>query len=388
MLLDLLIIVLGSLAIYRGRDSGFLRQFWASIGFFGGLFIGSWLGSHTISLGQTTSDRGLLTLLTIIGMALVGLALGEYIGLHFKHRLLAHRLNKLDNGLGSLLGVTTSVLSIWLLASLAISLPYRSLQSTVHSSHIVAGLNHVLPPAPKILSGLERLIDPNGFPDVFIGNEPIPKGNVNLPNLGDFTAAVNADKTSVVRIKGQGCGGIVSGSGFVVGNNLVVTNAHVVAGISTPIVQDVNGSHRAATAWFDPDLDIAVLRTSKLEGKPLTINPDKIPPQTPGAVLGYPGGGNFNAVPAVVTRQLLARGRDIYDQNRTLRSIYEIRATVQQGNSGGPLIAKDGSVIGVIFAESTTYDGVGYTLTTSKVIEEVNQAKQHSQPVSTGQCAE
>jgi S1-C subfamily serine protease len=105
-------------------------------------------------------------------------------------------------------------------------------------------------------------------------------------------------------------------------------------------------------------------------------------------VLGYPGGGNFNAGPAAVMDQILARGRDIYGQGRTLRSIYEIQAAVVPGNSGGPLIAKDGSVIGVVFAESTTYDHVGYALTTPKVIDEINQAKQNNQPVSTGQCAE
>src|SRR4051794_31010475 len=111
MLLDLLIILTAGAAIYRGRDSGFLRQFWASAGFFGGLFIGRWLEPHIVSLGQTTADRALLTLLTILGMALIGLSLGEYAGLHLKHRLLEKKLNKVDNGLGSFLGVNTSVLS-------------------------------------------------------------------------------------------------------------------------------------------------------------------------------------------------------------------------------------------------------------------------------------
>jgi len=388
MLLDLLIILLVAAAIYRGRDSGFLRQFWASAGFFAGLLIGRFLEPYIINLGQTVSERALLTLLTIIGMGLLGLSVGEYIGLHFKHRMLAHRLNKLDNGLGSLLAVITSVLSVWLLASLATSLPYRNLQSAVKSSHIVAALNDVLPPAPDVLTNLERLIDPNGFPDVFIGNEPIPKGKVNLPNLGDFAGAVNADKDSVVRIQGQGCGGVVSGSGFVVGNGLVATDAHVVAGIRRPIVQDINGSHRASAVWFDPNLDLAILKTSGLGGKPLSLLSSQVNDQTPAAVLGYPGGGGFNAGPAAVMDQILARGRDIYGQGHTLRSIYEIQATVVPGNSGGPLITKDGTVVGVVFAESTTYDRVGYALTTPKVVQEINQAKQNNRTVGTGQCAE
>jgi S1-C subfamily serine protease len=387
-LIDLLIIAMAAAGIYRGRGSGFLRQFLSAAGFFGGLFLGRWLAPHLVSLGQTIEDKTILTILTIIGVGLVGLSLGEYAALHFKHRLLQKRLNKLDNGLGSVLGVVAAVLSVWLLASLVVSLPANALKSQVQQSKIVAELNRLLPPAPQVLTDLARLIDPNGFPDVFIGNEPIPRGNINLPSLGDFAAAVNADKDSVVRLRGQGCGGIVSGSGFVVRSNMVVTNAHVVAGIATPFVQDVNGTHRGTVIWFDPDLDLAVLRVNGLAGKPLTIAGSAAGDGTPAAVLGYPGGGNFSAGPAAVIDQILARGRDIYGRGLTIRSIYEVQADVVPGNSGGPLIAQDGTVLGLVFAESTSYQHVAYALTPSKINTEVGQAAGQSQPTGTGQCAD
>jgi S1-C subfamily serine protease len=118
------------------------------------------------------------------------------------------------------------------------------------------------------------------------------------------------------------------------------------------------------------------------------MNPANESSGTPAAVLGYPGGGPFNAGPAAVLDEFEASGHNIYDSGVTLRSVYEIQATVIPGNSGGPLVGVNGEVIGVVFAESTTYNHVGYALTMSKVISEIKQASNNQQTVSTGACAE
>jgi len=388
MWLDLVILLLITGGIYRGWLTGFTQQFWSSLGFFIGLLLGRILEPYAINLAHSPSGRVLVTLVTFLGCGLICLSIGEYIGMHFKFKIKDNGINKLDNSLGSFVSVLAAIFSIWLLASLALTLPNNSLRSLVRSSYIISALNQILPPAPKIISSLGNLIDPNGFPDVFIGNEPVPRNDVNLPALGEFAAAVSADRDSVVRIKGQGCGGVVSGSGFVVKKGLVATNAHVVAGISNPYVQDVSGTHRASVVLFDPNLDFAVLRVGNLAGKPLAVSPDKVQTETPAAILGYPGGGDFNVGPAAILEQIRASGRNIYGDGYTLRDVYEIQGTVVPGNSGGPLIAKDGSVIGIVFAESTTYKNVGYALTTSKAIQEINQTTTSASAVSTGRCAE
>jgi S1-C subfamily serine protease len=105
-------------------------------------------------------------------------------------------------------------------------------------------------------------------------------------------------------------------------------------------------------------------------------------------VLGYPGGGNFTVGPAAVLKQLKAIGRDIYGNGRTLRDIYEVQAEIIPGNSGGPLVGKDGSVIGMVFAESTTYNHVGYALTTDRIATELDQAVLRDRTTSTGACTE
>lgn len=388
MIVDFLIILISGAAVYRLWGSGFVRQFLASGGFFGGLFLGRWLEPHTISFFHTSTSRVVVTLVTILGIGLCFLVIGEFVGIKLKYHLLGNRLNHLDNSLGALLSICSVLVSAWLLSSVASSLPASEFSIAMNQSKIIAAMNRVLPSAPSVIADLGKLIDPNGFPDVFIDSEPIPKGNVNLPALGSLLSAVNADKNSVVRIQGQGCGGIVSGSGFVVGANLLVTDAHVVAGIAHPVVQDINGRHNVQVIWFDPNLDLAVLRVNGLAGQPLTLNGNTVSSGTPAAVLGYPGGGAFTASPAAVLDQFEASGHNIYDSGVTLRSVYEIQASVIPGNSGGPLVTENGQVIGVVFAESSSYNHVGYALTMSKVISEIQQARNDQRVVSTGACAE
>lgn len=390
-MIDAVIILVTLGAVYRSWGSGFLRQFCGNIGFFGGLLLGRIIEPRALHLFHSNEARATATVAIILGLALAGLGIGEYLGLRLKHRVLKsgrHKLDRLDNGLGSLLTAGTVLFSLWLLGSVAGSVPSSQLQSPIRNSHILQTMNRVLPSANTIIASLSQLIDPNGFPDVFIGTEPIPKGNVNLPALGDLATAVNADKDSVLRIEGEGCGGIVSGSGFVVADGVVATNAHVVAGIHKVFAQDTNGNHKASVVWFDSDLDFALLRVPKLAGKPLVFNTAKVEPGTPAAVIGFPGGGNFSAKPAAILDQLSASGHNIYGRGQTLRDVYEMRADVIPGNSGGPLIGKDGRVIGVVFAESTTYKGIGYSLTATKVVSQIKQVGNNRTTVDTGRCAE
>jgi S1-C subfamily serine protease len=387
MLLDVLIIIFLISAVYRGREIGFIRQLLSTLGFFGGLFFGAWLQPRLLEFAHTGLDRSVLGITVSLSCAVAGMILGEYLGVHIKKRVILQPVNSVDVVLGSFLNVMATLLAVWLLTALAVGIPVQGVQKQIQESRLIQGVNKLLPPAPSIISRLGKLIDPNGFPQVFIGNEPAPIGNINLPGLGDLAAAVQADQPSVVKLEGLGCGGIVDGSGFIVSQNLVATNAHVVAGISRPYVQDSTGTHAAKTVWFDPNLDFAILRVNNLTGGSLNLASTAAIPGQAAAVLGYPGGGPFSANPAAVIDTIRATGRNIYGEGLTVRQVYELKASVVPGNSGGPVVAKDGSVIGVVFAESTTYSEVGYALTSPKLISAVNQASSRQQTVSTGQCA-
>ncbi|HVF12407.1 MAG TPA: trypsin-like peptidase domain-containing protein, partial [Actinomycetota bacterium] len=236
-------------------------------------------------------------------------------------------------------------------------------------------------------SQIQGLLNTAGFPPVFAELEPAPGVDVALPSDPAVQAAVKAAQASTVRIEGTGCGGIQTGSGFVVASGLVVTNAHVVAGIDRPFIEDSKGQHRATTILFDPDLDLAILSARGLAGKPLNLAQQERPPGDGGAVLGYPGGGAFTAVPAAIVNRMEAVGRDIYSRSLSTRDVYRLKANVRPGNSGGPVVAPDGQVTGVVFSRSAYREEIGYALTSISVIPKVNQANQSDREVDTGPCA-
>lgn len=387
--LDIGIGLVAIAAVMRGIQLGFVRQVCSAAGFFGGLFLGLWLEGQFIHWAHTPMARAALSVAIIFGTAFVLLAAGEYVGAFLKSHLELLRIDKVDRLLGSLAATLTILLAIWLGVHIFSSIPSPAWQRQVQQSRIIAAINRVMPPAPSVIAQLSHFIDPNGIPRVFTGLEPDPADQpVTIPDMGALTPAVRQAAPSVVKIEGEGCGGIVEGSGFVAADNMVVTNAHVVAGVASPKVIDGNGRHRTAVAWFDPDLDIAVLRSSNLSGKPLPLKSVTAPAGTPTAVLGYPGGGAFRADPAAVIDTFMARGRNIYDQGDTIRQVYSLRADIISGNSGGPLIDSDGNVIGVIFAHSVNYDRVGYALTMEQTLDRLEHAQRSNTTVGTGSCTQ
>src|SRR5579884_2723108 len=171
MLIDLLIIALALSGIIRNRHNGFIHQLLASVGFFAGLFLGRLVEHLTIQLAHTPLSRAVITIITILGLALVGLTLGEYAGLKVKYRWQDKRYNQIDNIFGMALAVASVLFTAWLAAAIIQTLPANRLQAEVKSSRIINALNHILPPVPRLISDIGHLIDPNGFPDVFIGSE-------------------------------------------------------------------------------------------------------------------------------------------------------------------------------------------------------------------------
>jgi S1-C subfamily serine protease len=383
---DVVVLVIVALAAVQGLRLGAVVQVLSFGGFWIGLYLGALLASVTVHWGHTQTTRTAFALVTLLGVATVFGVMGRMVGNLAFIRVHRGTLGAVDSALGVVVAVVASLLAAWLLANTLVNSSSLALNSSIDRSKIIRSLDNVLPAPPSVFSRVQGFLSAEGFPPVFAQLAPASAGPVSLPGSAQLNQAVTLAGASTVKIVGDGCGDIQEGSGFVVAPGVVVTNAHVVAGIAHPVVDVGFGQLNTSVALFDPSYDLAVLRVSGLDEPALSLDPQQVARGVQAAVLGYPGGGPFQAVPAGVMAEFEAEGRDIYGQGLTVRNVYEIQATVRPGNSGGPLVQPDGQVIGVVFSRSTTNGDIGYALTSPGVLSRVQQAESSGRVVGTGAC--
>ncbi len=391
---DLVLLALVAFSAIQGMRLGATMQIFSFGGFWLGLFLGALLVPHVIGIVHGNLARTLLAVVVIFGTAGVLSALGRFVGARSSHALRRVRLGPLDATLGVAVAVVATLFIAWFTAIIIENSNYTSLDAAVQQSRIVRAMDNLLPKPPVILSRVKSFLESEGFPVVFAGLAPQASAPVTLPANAQVRAAVVLAGPSTLQVEGVGCGVIQEGSSFVVAPGLVVTNAHVVAGVRHVEVIDDGRSRDATPILFDPELDVAVLRVPGLTEAPLTVDRQLLGRGTSGVVLGYPEGGPFTFGAAGITNTFEATGLDIYGQNTTNREVYELDAVVRPGNSGGPLVASgngsgppNGTVIGLVFARSTANADVGYALAMGPVMNEVARVESATAAVGTGNCA-
>ena len=139
---------------------------------------------------------------------------------------------------------------------------------------------------------------------------------------------------SVVRVTGTACGLGVTGSGWIARRELVVTNAHVVAGMTDARVDRSDDEPLDAhVVAFDARNDVAVLRVPRLRGRPLALaEPGE---GRPVAILGYPENGPFSATAGRIGQTATVLTDDAYGRGPIQRRVTTLRGRVRTGNSGG-----------------------------------------------------
>lgn len=384
--IDLIILLSLVGAAWLGWRNGFITQLLVIGAFFSTLFLTGWLFPRLLPIHDRTLQTlivGNLVLLTAVYAAVRGYDLGRHVNHSLKTRTRLYSLER--HSFGPLLSMTALLIIIWLFAAGIGRLPFAGLSNSANDAWIVQQLDTHLPPIPAVFARFDGTVDPNSPPRIF---EKI-NSQVNLvstPALtGQLQAVASQADASTVRVTSFGCGGLVSGSGFVAAPDLVMTNAHVVAGVRKPVIKTTTGSFRAVPVVFDPNLDLAVLRVPGLNLRPLQLASSDVSDGTQLAVLGYPK-GNYAAVPGVVRNDMAIFDRNIYDVGVFGRQVYEVQTRVDDGSSGSPLILANGQVAGVIFAKSNTLDDYAYALTSSRLMGRLHQAEASSQRVSTGVC--
>jgi len=381
------------LAVLVALGNGHIRGFWPSFGQYagmvGGVLSGAVLAPTLNDLFGITGSlpRSLAAVAALVVFGAVGSTIGFALGAPIRRRILSRpRARRLDSTMGMLFSGLAVLSVAWFLGLTFGRGPSVDLARAIQRSVILHALDSVAPRPPAFLARVERILAGVPFPQVFSSLEPLlPEAPQPVPVSLD-TPGIRRAKDATLKVRGRGCGGVVSGSGFPVAPDEVLTNAHVVAGTSGLLVLTPSGrAARATVVLFDPELDVAILRVTGLPLAPLPMA--DAGRGTPGAVIGYPGGGPETVVPAVVNSGIRAIGRDIYGENQVVRQIWVIQATVQPGNSGGPLVDRDGNVIGVVFAASTTRPDTGYALVDAEAAADIQLAQGQTQAVSVGRCA-
>jgi S1-C subfamily serine protease len=385
---DVVLLVGLGISGVRGYQIGFVRQAFSTVGFAAGSLLGSKLAPW-LSARAHTSDQlaPTLLLLCVLGLGIVGMLLGENGANRLKRYGKGASTRQFDALSGVVVAVLTFIIGVWIAGVLLALAPATGLQTSAANSQVLRSIERTMPSATQFLSGMNTIIGGGDTPEVFVGSEPSPDATQPLPSLADLTTASLKARDTVVKIEGIGCGGIVDGSGFFISSRHVVTNAHVVAGVSSPKIV-LQGRPTASTlVWFDPENDLAVLKTSDSYPQYLQVA-DRAPEvNSPVLIVGYPRGGSRVAQPGNVTARIKAIGKDIYGQAESIRDVLSLQASIVQGNSGGPVLDREGRVAGVVFATSTTYNNIGYAIAIDGLRDALRAAQLQAKPLATPACS-
>ncbi len=389
-MIDLIVLGLVAWAAFRGWRTGLLGQVFELGGALIGLVIALKFAPQVAAAFTERPGlaRSLIWLSTLLMLPVLGHGIGVALSVRVSSLIRRRRLGPLDSTLGSGFGAGATLVSFWLVAFLLVHGPIPALAKDVQRSRILTAMDRLMPQPSGLYTYVRDHLDTSGFPQVFAGFPRLISPPVKLPAEGQARKAVLAAEASTVRIVVPACGQVQLGSGWIAASDTVVTNAHVVAGGDDVTVQDENGDHSGKVILFNPRLDVAVIRVDGLTGQPLGLQAETLGRGTPGATLGYPAAedGKLAWRRAAIQAEFEATGKDIYGDRDVRRDIYELRARVLAGDSGGPFVLPNGRVGGVVFAASTTDPGIGYALTGGEIKAELAKASRSSPAVATGGC--
>ena len=378
--LDWVIVAFTALMVMGGYAVGLVVGALALAGFAGGAFAGSRLGPRLLEDGSHSPWAPLMALVCALVLGIFLATILEAFGFQVRRRF-GDGIGLLD-GLGGALLVGALGLGLaWVMGSVALQTPgARGLREPIQRSAILRELNAVLPPSGPLLRALARF-------------DPVPRIQGPGADVRPPDRAIRRDPQvaraagSVVRVLGTACGLGVQGSGWIAGDGVVVTNAHVVSGQddTTVDVGGDGGSVDAEAIWFDVRNDVALLSAPGVSGTPALSFADGAEVGTAAAILGFPENGPFDVRAARIGPTRATISQDAYGRGPVQRQITALRGLVRSGNSGGPVVDGDGRVLATIFAASTNRSGprTGYAVPTSVVRDALARARG---AVDTGPC--
>jgi S1-C subfamily serine protease len=393
--LDLTLLLLLALYAWSGWRQGFVSALLGLVGLVGGAVLAvrlvpGLLEDHA-GIHQDT-PAGLIALLAaVVVFALLGQGLMLLLARRFRDVVTAPAARAVDSALGLLAVLVTAMLVVWVVAGAVSTAGPLAARDLVSRSVVVSALDEIVPSsADGLVENLTQALDRGVFPKVFEGLGPEPIAPVEAPD-GAVTTDPDVARAvaSVVHVRAESddCGQAQVGSGWVVAPGRIATNAHVVAGADrvTVSVRGTGRERAARVVAFDPQRDVAVLDVDDLNA-PVLQQGAALETGAQAALAGFPGDKGLWVGAARVRDVLQARGADIYGNPDVSRRIYSLRAEVRRGASGGPVIDRDGEVVGMVFATSLDDPETGYALTLDEIQPVLRRGVLTTRAVPTGEC--
>jgi S1-C subfamily serine protease len=382
-----LVLIVAAYAL-SGYWQGFITGAFATIGLLLGGLLGIWLAPHLLGEADPSLWVSLTALFVVLICASFGQAVLQYGGTRVRDQITWQPVRALDAVGGAVLSVVAVLIVTWMLGVAVSGSRIPTIGPMVRDSRVLTSVNDVMPSAAQgVLRQFDRVVGSSFFPrylepfapERIIEVEPAPGNVVRDPE-------VQKAELSVFKIRGNNrCGDGIEGTGFLYSPHRLMTNAHVVAGVTEPTVRVGTRNLDATVVYYNSDIDLAVLDVD-IDG-PVVHFDDSGAPKDPAVILGFPNDGPFDAQPARIRSEQRLRSPDIYGRGTVTREVFSLRGLVRPGNSGGPLVSREGEVLGVIFAASVSDKQTGYALTADQVSEAAARGLSASGRVSSGNCA-
>lgn len=386
---DFAVLAIAFVAGISGWRSGALGSMLSFLGVVLGAVAGVLLAPHLVEHIDGPRTKLFVTLFLILALVVIGEIAGVVLGRAVRSAIRNRTLRAVDSLVGLAIQIVAVLVAAWMLTYPLQSSDQPNLAAAVRGSKVLKEVNDAAPDwLRSVPTRLSALLDTSGLPDVLqpFGRTPIVA--VDAPDAAlAADPVVAATRPSVVKIRGvaPGCQKVLEGTGFVAATNRVISNAHVVAGSESVTVEADGQTYDAYVVSYDPQADISILDVPDLPAAPLPFADTPATTGTDAVVMGYPGGGNFVATPARVREIIELSGPDIYRTTTVEREVYTIRGSVRQGNSGGPMIDREGRVLGVVFGAAVDDADTGFVLTTNEVSHQLAKLN-NSERVPTGAC--
>ena len=386
--LDLLVVGAAVVAGMLGYRLGFLRRGFSWAGLAIGLVVAVAMVDDLAGALRSSPPRtrllvslGFVALIVTVGQG-AGFALGSV--LHQRLGRASAGLRRSDRIAGGALGVAGVLALVWLLIPALASSPGWP-AGAVRASVVARAIDDLAPAPPDAAATLGRLVGDQTFPEVF-DTLTTPDAGVPPEDGVPPDAAAHVAR-SVVKVEGIACDRVQDGTGFVVARELVVTNAHVVAGEEATDVETFDGRRvRARVVAFDPRRDLALLHVGGLGLPALELADAEV--DTQGSLFGHPGGGALRESPMRIAEEIVAEGTDIWREESTERRVFVLAAVAAPGDSGAPVVDQAGRVVGVLFALDLSRPTTAYAVTDEELDAVLSPAiaSGTTAPVGTGRC--